>query len=114
MEDLLISVLSEFGYPVIRQGSLSEDEDYPDHFFTFWNNYSNDGSYYDNNAISTIWDFDVSFYSIDPTLTYSILEKARIKLKNKHWIISGKGYDVASDELTHTGRGMNALFLETN
>lgn len=114
MEDLLISVLKESGYPVFRQGSLAENEPYPDSFFTFWNNSSDDGSHYDNDAASTVWDFDVNFYSSDPALTYSILEQARIKLKNEHFIISGKGYDVASDEPTHTGRGMNALFLEIN
>ena len=30
MEDKLIELLETFGYPVIRQGSLGEDESYPD------------------------------------------------------------------------------------
>ena len=38
MEDKLIEVLSSFGYPVIRQGSMTEDEAYPPTFFTIWNN----------------------------------------------------------------------------
>lgn len=114
MEDLLIQILSEFGYPVFRQGSLTENEAYPDSFFTFWNNSSYDGSHYDNEAISTVWDFDVNFYSTDPEKTYSLLEEVRVRLKRKKFIISGKGYDVASDEATHTGRGMNVLFLEMN
>ena len=114
MEDLLIHMLEEFGYPVFRQGSLSENDEYPDHFFTFWNNESSDGSHYDNDAASTVWDFDVNFYSINPSLTYSKLDEARSKLKAAKFIISGKGYDVASDESTHTGRGINALFLEAN
>lgn len=114
MEDLLISTLEKFGYPVFRQGSLSEDEKYPDYFFTFWNNGSFDESHYDNDAVSFVWDFDVNFYSIDPALTYSKLLKAKQALKNEHFIISGKGYDVPSDEVTHTGRGINVLFLETN
>lgn len=112
MEDKLIELLEEFGYPVIRQGSLSPDEEYPKHFFTFWNNDSSDHSHYDNENCGTDWDFDINFYSVDPAMTYSMLEKARIKLKQNCWIISGKGYDVASDEVTHTGRGMRAFFLE--
>ncbi|MFR7662245.1 MAG: hypothetical protein ACLUZ0_04030 [Coprococcus sp.] len=42
MEDQLIQLLETFEYPVIRQGSLPEDEVYPDSFFTFWNNDSPD------------------------------------------------------------------------
>ena len=114
MEDLLIHILEGFGYPVFRQGSLSEDDEYPDHFFTFWNNESADGSHYDNDAASTIWYFDVNFYSVDPALTYSKLNEAITKLKAEKFIVSGKGHDVVSDEITHTGRGVNALFLETN
>ena len=112
MEDKLIEILSTFGYPVLRQGSLAQDEKYPDHFFTFWNNDAPDHSHYDNEEYGTAWDYDVNFYSIDPEKTYSILAEARTKLKLQHWIIPGKGYDVASDEVTHTGRGMRAFYLE--
>lgn len=113
MEDGLITILLTFGYPVIRQGSMSNEEKYPNHFFTFWNNDSNDHAHYDNSNYGTVWDFDVNFYSIDPSLTYSVLLSAKTALKNAGWIISGDGYDVASDEPTHTGRGMNAIYLKT-
>ena len=112
MEDQLIQLLETFKYPVIRQGSLSEEEAYLDSFFTFWNNDSPDHAHYDNTEYGTTWDFDVNFYSTDPAKTYSILSVARKSLKEKGWIIPGKGYDVASDEITHTGRGMRAYFLE--
>lgn len=114
MEDKLIEILSTFGYDVLRQGSLAADEKYPDHFFTFWNNDAPDHSHYDNEEHGTDWDFDVNFYSIDPEKTYSVLAEARKKLKLEKWIVSGKGYDVASDEPTHTGRGMRAFFLSTD
>jgi hypothetical protein len=112
MEDQLIELLELFGYPVLRQGSLSEDESYPDHFFTFWNNDSSNHSHYDNDEYGTDWDFDVNFYSMDPEKTYSVLAQARQKLKEAKWIIPSKGYDVASDEVTHTGRGMEVHYLE--
>lgn len=112
MEDNLIEILSEFGFPVIRQGSLSDDEDYPDNFFTFWNNDSSDHSHYDDSEYGTEWDFDVNFYSINPESTYSFLSQAITNLKSAGWIISGKGYDIASDEPTHTGRGVNAIYLQ--
>ena len=112
MEDRLIEILSLFGYPVMRQGSLAPDEHYPDNFFTFWNNDTPDHSHYDNVEYGTAWDFDVNFYSVDPEKTYSVLAEARKKLKQEKWIVPGKGYDVASDEVTHTGRGMRVYFLE--
>ena len=112
MEDKLIEILETFGYPVVRQGSLGPDEEYPDSFFTFWNNDSPDHAHYDNAEYGTEWDFDVNFYSIDPEKTYQVLANARIKLKQNKWIIPGKGYDVASDEVTHTGRGMRVFYLE--
>lgn len=112
MEDNLIEVLSSFGYPVYRQGSMSNDEIYPETFFTFWNNDSLDHSHYDNAEYGTEWDFDVNIYSSNPELTYSVLANARIALKAAGWIIPSKGYDVASDEATHTGRGINAIYLQ--
>jgi hypothetical protein len=112
MKELLINLLESFGYPVFLQGSLSEDEAYPQSFFTFWNNDSYDNNHYDNNPISYTWNFDVNFYSVDPELVNSMLLQAKTLLKQNGFIISGQGYDVASDEPTHTGRGMNALIVE--
>lgn len=112
MEDLLIELLESFGYPVIRQGSLGPNEEYPENFFTFWNNDSYDGEHYDNDNVSTVYDYDVNFYSVDPDATYSKLREAKKLLKGKNFIVSGDGYDVDSDEDTHTGRGMNVLYLK--
>ena len=114
MKTKLINVLSEFGYPVILQGSLDPDTKYPESFFTFWNNSSDDGSHYDNDAISFVWNFDVTFYSTDAEKVNTILLQARDLLKQNGFICSGRGYDVASDEVTHTGRGMNVLTIENN
>ena len=111
MEDELIEILESFGYPVFRQGSMSEYAKYPDNFFTFWNTDSY-CRYYNNREYETEWDYDVNFYSIDPSNTYSVLASARSKLKERNWIVPGKGYDVTSDETTHTGRGMEVIYLQ--
>lgn len=112
MKELLISLLESFGFPVFLQGSLEENEPYPQSFFTFWNNDSYDNNHYDNNPVSYTWSFDVNFYSVDPELVNTMLLNAKTLLKQNGFIITGKGYDVASDEPTHTGRGMNALIIE--
>ena len=112
MEDLLISVLESFGYPVMLQGSLLPDEPYPDHFFTFWNYSSEDSSYYDNKEHSIIYEYSVNFYSIDPALVYSKLREAKKSLKAAGFIVSGDGYSVASDEPTHDGRSIDVTFFK--
>ena len=111
MEDQLISLLETFGYPVIRQGSLPEDQAYPDTFFTFWNSTEEGQSFYDNSTASAVYDFDVNVYSTNPVLAYDLLGQARAKLKQNGWIPSTRGFDVASDEVSHIGRGMFVQYL---
>lgn len=112
MKEELIEILESFGYPVFLQGSLSQDAKYPTSFFTIWNNDTSDQNHYDNDAIAYVWDFDVNFYSVDSSLVNTILNQVKQRLKTNGWIVSGKGRDVPSDEPSHTGRGIDALFLE--
>lgn len=112
MEDLLLEVLENLGFPVRVQGSLLPDEPYPDHFFTFWNNDSYGNSFYDNDERSTAFSYNVYFYSINPEWVYSKLREAKVALKKAGFIISGDGFSVASDEPTHDGRGINILYLK--
>ena len=112
MENLLIKTIEELGYPIIKQGSLSEDETYPETFFTFWNNSSDDGSHYDNEPNTYIWDFDLNVYSRNPEIIDELLLKAKEKLIKKEFIVNGKGHDLISDEPTHIGRGINVQIIE--
>ena len=97
---------------VILQGSMSDDATYPDAFFTFWNNDTSDDAYYDNAETQVIWDFDLNFYSNDPASVNSVFLQAKRLLKAVGFIIDGSGHDVLSDEPTHTGRGINLLYIE--
>ena len=108
MEDLLIQLLETLG-EVYRQGSLTGTP-YPAGFFTFWNDSAEDGNHYDNKPLENIETFDVNYYSTDPDETYSKLEAARALLLKNGFMISGTGYDVPSDEVTHTGRGFMAIY----
>lgn len=111
MEDSLIALLQTFGYPVIRQGSLAPDAPYPDTFITFWNNSENGESFYDNDAASVSYDYYVYVYSTNPATIYTLLESARELLRGNGWITVQRGFDIASDEPTHTGRGMEVEIL---
>lgn len=113
VKDLLINTLTEaFNYPVIQQGSLSDNDAYYDNFFTFFNNNSSDSNFYNNQETITIWDFDLNFYSNNPQLVNSVLLEAKTLLKENGFIVDGAGYDVISDETTHTGRGMNLIYIQ--
>ena len=112
MEDKLIELLETLGYPVLRQGSLTEGEEYPDTMITFWENEDLDDNHYDNNPTCVIWDYDVNVYSTDPELVYSTLDSARSLLRDNGFIIARRGYDIMSDIPTQTGRGMNVVYLQ--
>ena len=112
MEDNLIEVLSEFNYPVYRQGSMSNDEAYPPTFITFWNVESPDHAYYDNKDYGTSWAFNVYVYSDNPETCYSLILSIREALKESGWIVPGKGFDTPSDHETHIGRGLEISYLE--
>ena len=112
MEDLLISTLESLGYPVRLQGSLLPDESYPDSFFTFWNDSADGVSYYSNNEGAILWAYSLNFYSTDPLLVSSKLLEAKSLLVKAGFVVSGAGYDVPSDEDTHTGRAISLLYRQ--
>lgn len=112
MKELFIETIEQLGYPVFLQGSLQKDEAYPASFFTFWNNSVDGDAFYDNDEHAYTWNFDLNFYSNNPELVNIKLLEAKALLKQNGFIVSGKGYDVASDEIGWTGRGINVLKLE--
>ena len=113
VKSLFINTLTEaFHLPVYLQGSLSDQEAYPDDFFTYWNNDTNDEAFYDNQESQVIWNFDLNFYSNDPASVNSVLLQAKATLKAVGFIPDGSGHDVLSDKPTHTGRGMTLLYIQ--
>lgn len=112
MEDVLIALLESFKYPVFRQGSLTEKDQYPETFFTFWNTEETGQSFYDNSCVLTDHSFSINVYSANPDTVYTLQRQARDLLKENGWTILVRGYDVLSDEPTHTGRGFEAIKLK--
>ena len=84
IDDLIDILTDEFNLPVYRQGSMSDDATYPEEFF----------------------------YSTDPDRTYSVIDTVAALLKSHGFTIDGRGHDVMSDEPTHTGRGIEVLYLQ--
>ena len=113
MEDLIISTLESIGFPVFLQGSLLSVDDYPDDFFTFWNDNS-EGKFYGDDEKFTTYEYSVNFYSTDPANVYNKLRDAMTALKLAGFIIAGDGYSVPSGKNTHDGRGITVRYLKTN
>ena len=111
MEDFLIELISSLGYPIFRQGSLTEDEPYPSTFFTYWNNTEINHSAYDNNTRIMQYEYDLNIYSTSIDTCYELLDQATQILKQNKFIITQFGYDLYSDEITHVGRGINVSYL---
>lgn len=111
MEDLLISTLETLGFPVLLQGSILDDEPYPDSFFTFWET-SGDGVFYDDDEALTVYNYLVNFYSTSPESCYTMLRNAKKLLRKQGFILSGDGYSVPSGKSSHDGRGIQASYLK--
>jgi hypothetical protein len=112
MVDALLEILDGFGYPVYRQGSLGKKEPYPESFFTYWVTDSPEHAHYDNRNYGIAWACRVYFYSTNPALTYDKIAEARATLKEAGWVVPSAGYDVPSDEETHTGRAIDIYYLD--
>lgn len=112
MEDLLIQTLESIIPKVLRQGALLPEEPYPEKFFTYWNDSSEGNGFYNNTETVIVWSYTVCIYSTNPIDVYSLLMEAKTKLKIAGFTVSGGGYDVMSDEQTHTGRGIDVYFRQ--
>lgn len=114
VKQLLLTTLNTTfkDYPVKLQGSMTADDVYPPDFFTYWNNETIDTTFYDNTENQTIWDFDLNFYSNTPANVNTVLLTAKTALKSVGFIVNGSGHDVISDEPTHTGRGIQLIYIQ--
>lgn len=114
MEEKLIEILESVGegIGVYEQGSFTDGEQYPDNFFTWWLDDTQSAEHYDNKENACIWYFTINSYSTNPLKCTEILLKAITLLKQNDWIVDGKGKGVGSDAKTHSGRTVEAIYIE--
>ena len=127
MEDQLIEILKaallkegiitastpEDEVPIFRQGSLGEADVYPDTFCTFWGSSEAAATAYDNDDATVVWSYQANAYSTSPAMVYTLVSDLRQLFKSNGWQTPDRGHDVASDENTHTGRGLSVTYLKT-
>lgn len=112
MIEKLQSAILPLGYPMYRQGSLADASEYPESFFTFWNFQADEVKSYDNAPVGCEWGYWLYFYSTEPELVETELLRAKDALKAAGFDVWGKGTDVKSDTITHTGRMLTAYYNE--
>lgn len=113
MKRKLIDVLEQFcPGNVFLQGTLLEDEEYPDTFITFWINDVEHNSYFDDEEFSIDWDFNVIIYSSDPEIIREMPKTIAKALKESGFIPQGLGNDIPSDRPSHIGWAMDFTYLE--
>lgn len=109
MKKKLIEILEKICPNVYLQGTLNENEAFPESFITFWTETTDDDTFYDDGAKSEIWNFNVIFYSADPTLVETKPAEIRAALKAAGFIPQGKGNDIPSGKPSHTGWAMDFI-----
>lgn len=115
-KDKLIEALVSMGYEegktIFLQGTYPQDKAYPNSFWTFWNVSTPEDSFFDNEPNTALWIFNLSFYSNDPVLVNSEIERAKPILKKAGFVTQGKGGDAKSDYAEWTGRNWIVTYLE--
>lgn len=112
MKAELWRLLETLGYEVYEQGSFTDEKDYPQNFFTIWNDDTQGNNHYDNKENEIIWYFTIYFYSTSPLLTVEAIKQAKELLQKNKWIVPGMGHDINSASKSHSGRMIEATYIE--
>lgn len=116
MKQKLIAGLEACGFvngkTVILQGTLAENEPYPEEFVTIWTDFTADNSHFDNAVASVDWNFTVIYYTSDPEKLAKKPKEIINTLRQAGFIPQGRGQDIPSDEKTHTGWAMEFIYKE--
>lgn len=108
----LKEVFEDFDYPYARQGSYAVGAEIPESVFTFWNQSTPEGAFYDNEANKGIWTWYVYFYTRKPELLYSVMDEFIAKAKQLGFINDGRAEDIPADEPDYVGRFVRLKYVE--
>lgn len=113
MKEKLIAILECFCPDnVYLQGTLNDEEDFPQDFITFFVSDTGDLEYFDNALVGEAWHFSVIYYSNDPAKVNSVPFTISAALKNAGFIPEGKGRDIFSNKAGYTGWAMDFVIRE--
>ena len=108
----LEEVFKQIGLPYSRQGSYSDESEYPSSFFTFWNFDVPEEGFFDNEANRAVWFWEVYYYTNDPSTIYSQMDVFVKLAKQTGFICEGRGNDIPSDRPDYLGRTITIKYIE--
>lgn len=108
----LSEVFEYIGLPYYRQGSLAEDDETPESYFTFWNDSTADLSHYDDEAHRIEWTWRIWCYTDNAADIYSLAESFISAATDKGFIVIGKGKDTDTASPTVFGRSVTVKYIE--
>lgn len=92
--------------PIYRQGSLADDEEYPDETFcTYWMRSDDLDDWYDNKPRRREITCDINIYSNDYDTMSQKIQKIRDDCIESD-IVTSSIHDLASDDANYTGQGV--------
>ena len=102
LRESFYNIIESFSLPIFLQGSMSENEEYPKTFITYFIPEIDDTHFADNEAKLKSVIFEVAIYSEDLSEIDRLSEeiKKKMKINDYNFLIGG---DVASDTQTHSG-----------
>lgn len=105
----LEEVFEEMKLPYDRQGNYGGHDD---SFFTYWNIRTPETRFYDNKPRRSEWVWSIIFYTRYPELMYTKLDELIRILREKGFVVNGRGNDIPSDEVDYIGRVITATYVE--
>lgn len=108
MKDLK-DVFELIDVPIYRQGSLAENEAYPDETFcTYWMRSDDLDAWYDNRPRKREITCDINIYSNDYDTMSQKIQKIRDDCIEND-IVTSSIHDLASDDINYTGQGVTVI-----
>lgn len=112
LEKVLTKFEEQEGLPYYRQGSLTEGEELPSSFITFWNSSTPESAFYDNDPHSAIWTWQIYIYTNDPSKLYTLADSFLELAREEGFVRQGKANDIASSIESYVGRFFTLKFIE--
>lgn len=115
IRDKITEVLDGFKLPYFLQGTLADDEPYPESFITFLVYQAENDGNFDDEPTRQNYYISVMYYDSDPDKVETYPRQTILPaMKEAGFIPEGVGTDVLSDEPTHTGKALDFVFIDND
>lgn len=116
MENKLVEILAtldlEIEYEVYLQNSKDSEDEYPEHYFTYWNWDNARSGYYDNKHNKNYVGYQIVAYSTDRKIVNKMIRKAIEELEKNGFEIDEDETDISTSDKTYTALVIDVYFIK--